>query len=149
MYNIDKHIALHKHSYLDLAQAGSEPTGHDKVCHLLKSISAPSLAQPKITVYANPNMVEDFEATVNYLKQFVFSYPMSSRHTVAAVAGRKIGPEMIMDSQGNTAELHWHQPEEWDLLSSELKDIIHAHWCWTSQGWGEWQNPWQECSHQE
>ena len=72
-------------------------------------------------------MVEDFETTVNYLKQFVFSYPMSSPHTVAAVAGPKIGPEMIMDSQGNTAELHWHQPEEWDLLSSELKDIIHAH----------------------
>ena len=31
-----------------------------------------------------------------------------------------------MDSRGNMAELHWHQPEEWDLLSSELKDIIHA-----------------------
>ena len=61
-----------------------------------------------------------------YLKQFAFGYPSSTPCTVAAVAGLKIGPEMIMDSHGNMAELRWHQPEEWDLLSSELKDIIHA-----------------------
>jgi hypothetical protein len=120
MYSFDKHVALHKRAHLDLATAGTEPSERDKVRRLVDSIEASYLTPAKMAILADSKMVEDFEAAINYLKQFVPNYS-SSQRTVAALGSMS---NILTDSEGNTAEVRWYKPEEWKELSSELQSMI-------------------------
>jgi hypothetical protein len=67
-----EHFAeIHQQAHTDMEEFGEPLTEAAKVRKFLKRIQAPFLNSAVATVCANPSLKNDFEATVNFLSEFI------------------------------------------------------------------------------
>jgi hypothetical protein len=87
-YNFETHVTKHRQSHLELQKAtGHEMAGTTKVRRLLKSLQATTMQVPVATIRATENLKIDFDATVNYLRNFINTIDQETR-TVAPMASK-------------------------------------------------------------
>ena len=68
-------------------------------------------------------MQDDFDASVDYLKQQVSSsYPVQSTRVASTGTAKHKTPEFIHDSPGNKAKVMWYSHDKFLKLSKELRD---------------------------
>ena len=123
-YTFDTHVAKHKQAHLDLARAGTEPCERDKVRRLLNSIDTPSLQNAVLAIKVSPTLIEDFDASVNFLRAQIATY-VNVR--TANVSRFSTSPdETVQDHQGKTYKVKWYEPEEFKQLPTEVRDQLRT-----------------------
>ena len=112
-YGLEKHVSLFKQAHLDLAKAGSEPDGRSKVRKFLQSVKTSEMQTAIGVVKATDAYLNDFEATVNYLRRFVSSSLPRTRSVASMHAGA--GSSDAPPKPPNF-EYRWFKKPEFDKL---------------------------------
>jgi hypothetical protein len=117
-YNFETHVTKHRQSHLELKKATGtaipEPT---KVRRLLKSLQASTMQVPVATIRATETLKTDFDATVNYLRNFINTIDQETRNVAPVVSGN----ERYHSKNGNSGD-----KGGWKLPLKERKRIIKA-----------------------
>jgi hypothetical protein len=70
-FTFERFAEIHQQAHTDMEEFGEPLTEAAKVRKFLKRIQAPFLNSAVATVRANPSLKNDFEATVNFLSEFI------------------------------------------------------------------------------
>ena len=119
-YNFETHVSNFKKAHLDLAKAGQEPDGRTKVRKFLQSITASNMQTAVSVVRSREDYLTDFEATVNYLRQFVAT--ASSTRNISTTTARTSGSGNDKPPpKPDGLQYRWYKKEEFKALPEEAQ----------------------------
>ncbi len=120
-YTFETHVSNFKQAHLDLGKAGNEPDGRTKVRKFLQSIKAPELQTAIGVVKSQDAMLNDFEATINYLRRFVLSSTNTRNISVLGTGHVKGAGAGADPPKPPGLTYRWYQPDEWRKLPEDHK----------------------------
>lgn len=140
-YNFETHVTKHRQSHLELQKAtGTEMPGPTKVRRLLKSLQATTMLVPIATIRATENLKTDFDATVNYLRNFINTIDQETRNVAQVGAasgkeststgkrgkGKKNGKGNSKGNKSDDKTVRFYDKKEWWKLAPEERARIIA-----------------------
>ena len=119
-YTFETHVNVHQRAHNDIIRGGNpQLDGATKVRKFLRTLTAPELQVPVATVRANQAMRNDWDQTVNFLRNFISSSKVNQRvaliqtnHSDRPNSNRKNERKVSRVGQGKSK----YKPNEWKKL---------------------------------